>query len=36
MTIEKYRHPAIFYGLATAVPWGILSFSNDDERFSIY
>jgi membrane protease YdiL (CAAX protease family) len=21
MTIEKYRHPVLFYGLATAVPW---------------
>ncbi|HLP30479.1 MAG TPA: CPBP family intramembrane glutamic endopeptidase [Geothrix sp.] len=21
MTIEKYRHPFVFYGLATAIPW---------------
>lgn len=21
MTIEKYRHPVIFYGLSTAIPW---------------
>ena len=21
MTIEKYRHPILFYGLSTAIPW---------------
>lgn len=23
MTLEKYRHPALFYGLATALPWAL-------------
>lgn len=25
MTIEKYRHPVLFYALSTAIPWGFWS-----------